>query len=181
MKKFFGHNRLIVTLITTLLSPMSAASSGHAAEKWIQLEGRTLETCQYFTTWSGKFAVTYSNHELPWGTKVELVYGFHGWTSSTGGEHKDWLSQRASVFPAIAPFTWKTEIDEAVATRSQNWFDQLQFVLKVSLPDGHEFYEKGNESTWGYYTADLLNQGGRGCLGDDVPLKTMNFETVEHY
>lgn len=35
------------------------------------------------------------------------------------------------------------------------YYNRLDFVWAVHLPDGSVFYEKGDNSTWGYYLAAL--------------------------
>lgn len=165
--------RFLLLFAVMIFSPVT-----YAAEKSIKLDGRIMESCGYFSAWNGEFNLTYFNNALPWGTKVEAVYGFHGWTSESNGQTRDWIITRTSELKAVSPYTWAIRLAEPVAVRSERWFDQLQFAIKYTLPGGDSFYDKGSNSSFGYYSADILSDSGHGCQGDNVPYKMLTLVAV---
>jgi GH18 family chitinase len=109
--------------------------TAHANERSILAEGRIFESCEYFSSWEGEFSITYSNTHLPWGTTVELIYGFHGWTSDTQGQTQDWIETRTVPLTAISPYKWNILVVDQIAGRGTRWFDQMQFVLTSELSE----------------------------------------------
>jgi len=113
--------------------------------------------------------VSYRNYTLPWGTSVALVYGWGGtsWGHGNPSTRFDWANTQTVAVSASAPYTWSATVTSIISTRSGSWlYDELDFVWKVTLPNGFTFYEKGNGSTWGYYAAGLSAVQERPCVND---------------
>ncbi|WP_164016469.1 hypothetical protein [Pyxidicoccus trucidator] len=130
------------------------SSSALASETFVQ--GRmALRACEYASSYEAEVGLSYRNYTLPWGTSVYLVYGWGG-SAKDGSNPFDWANTQTLAVSASAPYTWSTTVRETTSTRSgSTLLTHIDFVWKVVLPNGYEFYEKGNGSTWGYYTANL--------------------------
>ncbi|MCE9671665.1 hypothetical protein LY474_28045 [Myxococcus stipitatus] len=137
----FSSRALVLALLFT-------STSAFAGSQWV--EARTvLNTCGYFSTAQAEVTLTYRNDDLPWGTSVFLIYGW-------GGSTFDWAPAPQTVeVPAVAPYHWGTKVTSVIRARSSTEYTSINYVWKVVLPDGHEFYEKGNGSTYGYYAANF--------------------------
>ena len=166
-------------LVLLFLALGSLGDQALGFEKSVKAEARVIETCEYFTTWTGEFVVTYMNNSLRWGTTLDLVYGFHGWTSDTNGQTRDWILTKNSRLTAIAPYTWSTSVSEPVAVRSQRWFNQFSFVIKVTNPDRSIYYEKPNTTSFGYFNTNFLDEAGHGCSADEAQFKPLTLISVE--
>ena len=144
------------------------SSSALASETWTQ--GRViLRQCDYAFDYVAEVGLSYRNYTLQWGTSVELVYGWGGisWGYSTPNTPFDWANTQTIPVPASAPYTWSTTVTSVISTRSGSYsYDQINFVWKVTLPNGYVFYEKGNGSTWGFYAASLSAVQNRPCVND---------------
>lgn len=157
---------------------LSASSAALAAETWAQ--GRVvLHSCVYASSYEAEVGLSYRNYTLPWGTSVSLVYG---WSGSDNGIPFDWDNTQTVVVSASAPYTWSATVRSQLSSRSSpKYYTDINFVWKVVLPNGYEFYEKGNGSTWGYYSASL-SEVPRPCtsdssfIGDPWPLPVISVE-----
>jgi len=155
-----------------------ASSSALAAETWA--EGRkVLHSCVYASSYEAEVSLHYRNYTLPWGTSVYLVQGWGGYDNGTP---IDWENTQTHAVSASAPWTWSITLRAGVSWRSSpKWYEHIDFVWKVVLPDGSEFYEKGNGSTWGYYAGDI-SQLPAPCvsdsnfIGDPQPLPVSSIE-----
>ncbi|MFP2957833.1 hypothetical protein ACLEPN_08380 [Myxococcus sp. 1LA] len=152
-------SRNVLALLAFFMS-----STALAAETWAQ--GRvTLHACVYAHTYEAQVELNYRNYDLPWGTSVYLIHGWGGIDNET--TTFDWDNTQTIEVFASAPWTWSTTVSSIVSTRTgTRRYEHLDFVWKVVLPNGHEFYEKGNNSTWGYYAASLASVGERPCTSD---------------
>lgn len=135
-----------------LLALMLTSTSALAGEQWVQARA-ILNSCGYFSNAQVEVTLSYRNQDLPWGTSVYLIYGWGGGTTTTSF---DWAPQPTTVqAPATAPYHWGTKVTSIFRARSSTTYSSINYVWKVVLPDGTEFYEKGNGSTYGYYAADF--------------------------
>jgi hypothetical protein len=142
----FSRHALVLSLLLT-------STSALAGSQWVQAR-TVLNTCGYFSTSQAEITLTYRNDDLPWGTRVFLIYGWGG--SSGPSSTFDWAPAPQTVeVPAVAPWHWGTTVTGVIRSRSSTQYTSINYVWKVVLPDGHEFYEKGNGSTYGYYAADF--------------------------
>lgn len=144
MKKLFCA--LAVTFLTF---------AAHAAN--ITALGRSYSSCSYFTVVQGDAEVTFVDQDLPWGSRVFLVSGVGGVESIfANGDYVsrplEWRERTEIEMKATAPYTWSATRTVALAERGRNaHYDHLQFVVRVELPTGENFYDNGNQSRWGYY------------------------------
>ncbi|AKQ64700.1 hypothetical protein A176_001612 [Myxococcus hansupus] len=157
-----SRHALVFALLLTSTSALAGA-------QWVQAR-TVLNTCGYFSTSQAEIRLTYRNDDLPWGTSVFLIYGW-------GGSTFDWAPSPQTVeVPAVAPYHWGTTVTGVIRSRSSTQYTHLNYVWKVVLPDGHEFYEKGNDSTYGYYAADFsqvpmpCTQTAGTFIGNPTPL-----------
>lgn len=129
-------------------------------EAWV--DGRFyVETPSYFTAVRGEMIVSFRD-VLPWGAKVTVHYGLGGVEQDATGSvwALDWLDQGDVEAVAVAPYVWTAKIDHPLYERGQpRWFQRLQFVYRVSLPDGTFYYVRGGDSTMGYLEAILPDAG----------------------
>ncbi|MCP3098818.1 hypothetical protein LZ198_08010 [Myxococcus sp. K15C18031901] len=139
------------------------SSSALASEQWA--DGRAvLHSCVYASSYEAEVRMSYRNFTLPWGTSVYLI---HGWGGMSNGVAIDWDNTQTVEAPASAPWTWTTTVRSTISTRSgTKWYTHFDYVWKVVLPDGNVFYEKGNGSTFGYYSANLQDITERPCTSD---------------
>ncbi len=116
-------------------------------------------SCGYYSSQEAEVELRYVNTNLPWGTSVTLIYGWGGYYSAPNGTPPnlfDWENTASKDAPATAPYTWGATVKSQIAARSSpKFYERLDFVWEVHLPDGSVFYEKGNDSAWGYYVADF--------------------------
>jgi hypothetical protein len=114
-------------------------------------------SCMYYSAQAVEVELSYLNYDLPWGTSVILTYGWGGHVSGGNGSTPvDWENTTSVNAPATAPYTWGATVRSNIAERSSpKYYDRIDFVWEVHLPDGSVFYEKGNTSTWGYYAGDF--------------------------
>ncbi|MFP2933701.1 hypothetical protein ACLESO_52905 [Pyxidicoccus sp. 3LG] len=153
------HSRHALALALLLTS-----TSALAMEQWVQAR-TVLNSCGYFNNSQAEVTLSYRNYDLPWGTRVFLIYGW-GSPPAGGSTGFDWAPQPTTVeAPATAPYTWGTQVKSIIRSRSSVVYTNINYVWKVVLPDGHEFYEKGNGSTYGYYAADF-SQVPMPCSND---------------
>lgn len=153
-------NRLFRNVFALVL--MLFSSSAFAAETYVQARA-VLHSCGYYSTQEVEVGLSYVNTGLPWGTSVYLVYG---WGGTEGSNVFDWRNTTTVQAPATAGYTWGTTVTSQIAARSSpTFFEHIDFVWKVVLPDGSEFYEKGNNSTYGYYKS-VFSQLERPCTSD---------------
>jgi hypothetical protein len=152
---------LLRTVLALVL--LFTSSSALASETWA--EGRkVLHSCIYASSYEAEVTLSYRNYTLPWGTSVSLIYGWGG-TVLNGGPF-DWENTQTLAVSASAPYTWSATVRGTTSTRSSpKYYEHIDFVWKVVLPNGTEFYEKGNGSTWGYYAADVNNMPAP-CVSD---------------
>lgn len=136
-----------------VLALMLTSTTALAGEQWVQARA-ILNSCGYFNNAQVEVTLSYRNLDLPWGTSVYLIYGWGG--SSSPGTSFDWQPQPTTVeAPATAPYYWGTKVTTIFRARSSTQYSNINYVWKVVLPDGNVFYEKGNDSTYGYYAADF--------------------------
>jgi hypothetical protein len=166
---------MTVLLRSLLAAVLFVSSTALASETWA--EGRkVLHSCVYASSYEVEVSLSYRNYTLPWGTSVFLIYGWGG--NVTNGSPFDWENTQTLTVSASAPYTWSTTVRATTATRSSpKYYEHLDFVWKVVLPNGTEFYEKGNASTWGYYAADV-SQMPAPCVSDSNFIGTPQALTV---
>jgi hypothetical protein len=175
------HILSYVLLVSTILTTTSLS----ATERYLGLRARITQDCSTTADplgdWSGQFKIDYHNSNLRWGTSVEVQYGFHGWTESSHGQTMDWVIAKNQSLKAVSPYHWQVVINELIASENIRWFDQIQFVLKVRLPDGRVFYEKGGDTTYGYFAGSFATEAPRGCAREDIGFEPLTLLSVDKY
>ncbi len=177
----------MTSLLRNLLAVafLLVSSSALASDTWAQ--GRKiLRQCDYAFDYMAEVVLSYQNYAMPWGTSVELIYGWGG--SSWGGPSTttfDWANTQTIPVSASAPYTWSATVTSVIATRTgSSEYTSIQFVWKVSMPNGHVFYEKGNGSTWGFYNAPLGSLLGAPCSNTSTftgPSSPLTVTSVERW
>ena len=137
--------------VVLVLGLMLASTPALAGEQWVQARVTSF-TCGYWSYSGAEVGLSYRNHDLPWGTSVYLI---HGWAGTDGYTPFDWANRQEIEVAASAPYTWSATVSRQIQGRGGPIFKSINFVWRVVLPDGHEFYEKGNASTWGFYDANF--------------------------
>jgi hypothetical protein len=133
-------NLLIILLI-------SITSSAFASE--IKVSGKAYDSkqCRYYWQSLADFNLSYLNDKLPWGSSVALMYGFHD-----RFHNQYWTSQDEIKMNSISSFTWATEISKKVVNQKGSFnYNYLEFVFKITLPNGKIIYDNGGLEPMGYY------------------------------
>ena len=152
--------------VFAMISALSAIASERTTSNRpfdIELWGRTYDySCGYFSRRAADFAVTlHSDQELlPFGTVVNLIYGFSG-QIMLGGPHTqnfDWADRTVVPATAIAEGSWEGRVlDKTLRSRSSGKFlDDIQFVFEVITPGNQPYYVNGG-SSWGYFKSENAN------------------------
>lgn len=174
----------MTSLLRNLLAVafLLVSSSAFASDTWAQ--GRIiLRQCEYAFDYLAEVGMSYQNYTLPWGTSVELIYGWGGTSWNPTTTTFDWANTHGLAAQASAPYTWSATVVSVISTRSGGWaYDSIQFVWKVTLPNGYTFYEKGNGSTWGFYNASLSGVQERPCgVNFTLPPTPLTVTSVERW
>ncbi len=150
MRKLFAS--LLIALATVVVS-----SSAFAADVWVKTHV-TVNSCGYYSSTTGRFAVFFGDQQLPWGTRVTLIHGLNGVKQAHDNPAAlEWQIRQETQMMSAAPFTWHTEFDVTLAQRSSpERFDRLAMVFRVELPTGETYFENGG-SEWGFYEAKVGN------------------------
>lgn len=134
----------------------------------IHVQGRSYTiSCSYYNKTTGDFVVQYQNNSLPWGTKVFLTYGADGYTIQYGPNPAreiklTWQNKTEIEIFAYSEFTWGADLSMTIHERTTpDVFNGIDFVFRIVLPDGTEFYDNGGASNYGYYVANLTSQIGQ--------------------
>jgi hypothetical protein len=175
---------LFVSLIA-LAAPHARATGvlregTQSQQVWI--DGRSFfDSPQYYTTTDGDFAVTFRD-TLPFGTKVNVHYGFAGQTTVYDGRgphaiNLSWEDIDEKAATAVSPYNWTATFSKTLHERGEpRLFDHIQFVIVVTLPDSSEYYVKGNDSTLGYFEASLPQASGSDA---DTPWRRLRLSSIE--
>ncbi len=156
-------NSYFALVLGTVL--FSFTGESRAAEP--SVSGRVYsEECREYLRKGAQFQVSYSAQEthgasLSWGTRVYLKYGFGGYRfderdGSLVQSMFDWRDVREVEMQSTAPYTWSTGFEATLEQRSSSEYrTDLDLVVRIVLPDGKEIYEKGGDSPFGYYMAEV--------------------------
>jgi hypothetical protein len=87
-----------------------------------------------------------------------VVHGF-------GSGEVDWLDRAEVEATSAGPHLWSAKLSKTLHFRSSaDRLDSLQFVLKVRLPGGEEYYLKGSDSMLGFMEAKFSFVGASPCV-----------------
>jgi hypothetical protein len=127
----------------------------------------------YYTSTSGDFELTLFDHQLPIGTKVELDYGFQVKDYSSENNY-DWSYKNIIPFKEVSG-VYRTEIkaqtlhDRGASGR----LEKVQFVIRITYPDGEIEIDNGGMGAWGYYEATIPapSNSCNGSVANFTPIK----------
>ncbi len=143
-------------------------------------------SCEYFSAQVGAFHVSYENKTLPPDARVFVRYGF-GQTERTRG-HSVWNLETEKELIKSDDNTWAGDFSQAIVGRGGPQYESLQFVLRiVGAREDHSFFsfwEKGNESTFGYFQSEEFPKSIPCANFYDLPVRDMpilKFEPVEKW
>lgn len=108
--------------------------------------------CAYFSSLKSDFNVTYSDENREPISSVVLVYGLK-W--SQGSEYWLWTNTNEVAMRKNTNSQFAVLFSEESAFRSGGEAVALQFVFRIESAEGQVVYDKGNDSIFGYYEADL--------------------------
>lgn len=130
-----------------------------AAQEEVAVLGRGYtDACGYYHRTEADFEILHRNPALPWGTRVFVIYGF-------GTDDGDWLDREEAEAKSVGPALWGAKISKTLHFRSRtDRVESMQFVLRVRLPGGEEYYIKGSESLLGFMEARFKFVGNSPCL-----------------
>ncbi len=156
---------MYLSYAASLIVAALTINSVFAAEVAVHGRGYS-HSCGYYSATAGDFNVTYLNQELRWGTQVYLRYGLNGEWSQQGT--RVWQRAAEVEMSAISGYTWSGKVTVSLGSRgSAEAYDALAFVVRVVLPDGSQFFEKGSQGPQGYFMARL------------APVFSMSFPCVD--
>lgn len=152
----------------------------------VRVQGRSYTmSCSYYTRTIGDFLIQYYNYSLPWGTRVFLIYGSDGYTVQYGPipprEIKlNWQNKNEIEIHTFSDFAWGADVSLTLHERTNpDSFNGLDFVFRIVLPNGKEYYDNGGASDYGYYVANLIVQGGSQCSSSERSLPHFDSLNVE--
>ena len=145
-------NFLFAFALTTLVF---ATISIVAESSFVTVEGRSYlgpDSCrQYFSTMHSDLRYTYTNDNLPAGTRVVLHRGFRESRSNFG-----WQNPSIKKMSATSQHTWQeTETNLVTATRGSTVYSHVELVFEILLPDGKSYFDNGGAGSYGHYGATL--------------------------
>ena len=111
----------------------------------------------YYSATYADLKFHYTSTDLPWGTTVLIKYGFKSRYGSDAHIVSEWKDQISVQALASAPFTWDASVkDKFIYGRGGEQESHVQFVVQIVLPDGSVIYDKGSNSTWGFWEGYLF-------------------------
>lgn len=135
-------------------------------------------SCGYFTSVQADVEVSFQDLSLPWGTEVTLVTGWAG-RENFPEKRYEWKERKEFLTRATAPYTWATSIHKVLHNRSEaNFRDTLNFVFRISSPGRAPYFVNGG-STWGFYSARLVENSPGRCVSGLNDLPSFLETTVE--
>lgn len=143
--------------VTTCFLAISAlTSTAKAAE--LEASARIHHCCPgYYSATYADLKFHYVNTTLPWGSTVLIKYGFKSRYGSDAQVVSEWKDLATLQAQASAPFTWDaTLLDKFIYGRGGEQESHVQFVVQILLPSGEVIYDKGSDSTWGFYEGYLF-------------------------
>ena len=143
----------IALLLVILIFSVPAFAS------WVWVDGRAMiNSATNYQNTRGDFAVSFKEY-LPYGTKVVVKYGFFGHrmvyeSNNAKTVRLEWDMGGYAETVCVGDYTWTANISVVLhkAGDSHN-YEAIRFVFLIMLPDGSTYYEKGTNSTLGFYEA----------------------------
>jgi hypothetical protein len=98
--------KLVATMLILGASFLTTASL--AAD--IAAKSRTYtHSCGYFSNQISELEIVYKNTDLAWGSKVEAIFGYEGYTAQVNNRPRvpfEWSQEQTQVVHASGPSTW---------------------------------------------------------------------------
>jgi hypothetical protein len=124
----------------------------------------------------------YLNTEIPTNSKVSLHYGWEV-SDPSGSVSNDWLEIGNASLDPLAYQDWGGTV-EKVITSSESSSRQktgINFVFRITLPDGTSYYDKGTATPKGFYRA-AWDPNDIGCFsGPPLTFKSLKIFRSERY
>ena len=143
-------------------------------------------SCGYFSNQVSEIEIVLKNNDLFWGTKVEAIFGYEGYTAQSGNRPRipfEWTNEQVQSVEATGPSTWTFKHVANVHDRSSPRFvEALNITFRITHADGGVSYENGSGTPWGFYRVILARNGG--CTSPNYPLpdfETSQVQIVERY
>lgn len=145
----------VIRLVLMIIAPISFLSASQPAFKEVYVMSRISSiNCSSSAIRDGEFWFNFVDTNIPWGSRVNVLYGFQ--KSSFGRPQiSDWADSQSLALVAKGAYSWGMFITLPVRAPGRFKYSQINFVFEVILPDGTKVYEKGNNSARGFFTADL--------------------------
>lgn len=164
-----------------MVAALAAFSAAAADHKPVEVEGRVYyRSCTYYTGVDGDAWVRYTNANLPWGSKVTLVWSPAGFRQAGYGEVGaiHWPQRQEVAMSATEASVWTSPtLHLSISDRGGNeQYWNLEYVFKITWPDGRETYDNGGLDPWGYYSSTLKGISP-GCL-DSRPAPVQSVEVT---
>ncbi len=152
------------------LLTMTFATVANSSE--VEVLGKVVSDthCAYASTATGSFLLSYTNQNLKWGSKVFLKYAF-----TETMHQRNWDNEQVIELMPVGPFKWQADYATHVASRGSFYYSQMKFLFIVKNEDGTIEFDKGNDSSWGYYQVDLPMQS---C--SDVSLEVLDIDSIRN-
>ncbi len=168
-----------------LLSASFVPTPAHAGG--IEAKSRTYtHSCGYFSNQVSELEIVYKNQDLAWGSKVEAIFGYEGYTAQPGNRPRlpfEWTQEQTQTIHASGPYTWTFKHLAYVHNRSSpNFVEAVNITFRLTNADGTVVYENGSGTPWGFYRVILARNGG--CTGANYPLpafESSDIQEVERY
>lgn len=139
----------IAMILLAALTPVSALAST------VQVDGAVTFCCStYWSSTTTHFQVRYLNDQLPAGSAVYFRHGFtiSEFVSGTPEARDFWTDLQNPEMIESGAGVWNLPIDHQTYERGASRIvTALSFVLEIKLPDGSTLWDKGSETTLGYY------------------------------
>lgn len=156
MRSWLPNGRLATGLAVLLFSTLMLVTTSRteASDTWV--DGRFyVSSPGYYTATRAEIGASFRD-VLPWGSRVELHYGFGVEPVSMTIPITDWQYRGVVEATAVAPYTWTAWVDQPLHERGHDLrASRFQFVWKVKLPNGSHYYTRGNSSRLGFYESEM--------------------------
>ena len=115
------------------LSALYLPTVAHAND--VEATSRTYTySCGYFSNQVSEIEIVLKNNDLFWGTKVEAIFGYEGYTAQSGDRPRipfEWTNEQVQSVEATGPSTWTFKHVANVHDRSSP-----KFIEALNITEG---------------------------------------------
>ena len=156
--------------VTLLLAAASVTSVSAFASEIIVNAALGHSSCLLLEATRGLLEFRYTNPDIPPNARVTLHSGWEVFDRSVGSFVSDWQDISEVEMDSVANRTWSAGINKKLYTfgSDENPLSGVNFVFKITLPNGEYFFDKGNESRLGFYRTSW-NFNDLKCFDGDFP------------